>query len=392
MTAGARPGPGEPAPHTDDPHAGRRHTDGAHTDDPHADGPQAGRPHTDDPHADDPHADGPHADPRRAAGATRRTAVRESVVAGTDPGDAAEYLRGVVGARELRFGGVDAGDHRFAFRYRSTGDGSVSLRTASCSGAASGWFALGRQYVLAWTTGSAVAIDDDDGDGIALRTGIPVMLPAGRPFHASAEAGTVHSVHLDADFLEAVAVVDSDAAPAPLRFPVEAPADRLALLQEVLREVARPLLDVSVADGDRAVLDVRLAEAVLEVFGPVPGTGEHEAPLGTVARAKAYIEAHFDRPLTATVIAAAADVSVRTLQESFQRHEGTTPMNHLRDLRLEKARIGLQLADHRETSVAEVAQACGFRHMGRFSGAYVAAYGEYPGDTLRGQRFTGVGQ
>ncbi len=61
-------------------------------------------------------------------------------------------------------------------------------------------------------------------------------------------------------------------------------------------------------------------------------------------------------------------------------------MAYLRDLRLEKARLGLQLADPRETSVAMVAHSCGFRHMGRFSGSYRDAYGEYPGDTLRGRR------
>lgn len=328
-----------------------------------------------------------------AAGASataRRTAVRESVVSGTEPGDAAEYLRGIAGARELRFGAVGTAPGTFAFRYRSTGDGSVSLRTASCSTAASGWFTLGRQYVLAWTTGSAVIVDDDQGEGTVLPTGVPVMLPAGRPFHASAEAGTVHLVHFDADFLEAVAVADRESAPAPLHFPVTVGPERIALLQAVLREVARPLLDVSVTDGDRAVLDLRLAEAALETFRPF--ADDAHAPVGAVARAKAFIEAHFDRPLTATSIAAAAEVSVRTLQESFQRHEGTTPMNHLRDLRLEKARIGLQLADPRETSVAAVAQACGFRHMGRFSGAYVAAYGEYPGDTLREQRLADVGR
>ncbi len=324
--------------------------------------------------------------------APRRTAVRESVVSGTDPGDAAEYLRGAVGARELRFGGAGSDPGGFAFRYRSTGDGVVSLRTASCSAASSGWFLPGRQYVVAWTAGSAVVVDDDEGAGVVLRPGVPVMLPAGRPFHASAEAGTVHLVHFDAAFLESVAVVDSTVPPAPLRFPVEVGPERVALLQTVLREVARPLLDVSVTDGDRAVLDLRLAEATLETFGPDPGDAATAVPAGTVGRAKAFIEAHFDRPLTATVIAAAADVSVRTLQESFQRHEGTTPMNHLRDLRLEKARLSLQLADPRETSVATVAQACGFRHMGRFSGAYVATYGEYPGDTLRGQRFVDVGR
>jgi transcriptional regulator GlxA family with amidase domain len=134
------------------------------------------------------------------------------------------------------------------------------------------------------------------------------------------------------------------------------------------------------------VLDLRLAEAVLEAFRPDPESGVADVPVATLERAKAYMYAHFARPLSASDIAAAAETSVRTLQETFQRQEASTPTAFLRDLRLDKARIALQLADARETTVAAVASSCGFRHMGRFAGGYAARYGEHPGETLRGQR------
>ncbi|MCT9622871.1 helix-turn-helix domain-containing protein [Curtobacterium sp. C2H10] len=324
-----------------------------------------------------PAADRPPAESSTAE--VRRTSVREVLQSGTDPDEALEFYRGVYDGHDMAFAPSSSS---FGFRYRATGDGRLSLRTSSVSAARSGFLAPERQYLLAWSVEGGIVVDDD----VLLRAGVPVMYPAGRPFHVSAPAGTKHLVHFDADFLEAVAVVGTDAAPVPLAFPVTVSAERLAPLQAVLREVARPLLDVAVVDADRAALDLRLAEAVLGAFRSDADRRGTAAPAGTVERAKAFMYAHFDRTIAATDIAAAAEVSVRTLQEGFQRREGSTPMAYLRDLRLEKARLGLQLADPRETSVATVAHSCGFRHMGRFSGSYFSMYGEYPGDTLRGRR------
>ena len=312
-----------------------------------------------------------------------RTHVGEIVRSGSDPAEALEFYREVYDGRDMAFAPSTT---PFGFRYRATGDGRVSLRTSSVSAHRRGVLAPDRQYVLAWSVEGGIVIDDDREDAVTLRPGVPVMYPAGRPFHASAPPGTQHLVHFDADFLEAVAVVGTDLSPTPLAFRVTVGPERLAPLLSVLREVAPTMLDPSVVDGDRAALDLRLAEATIDAFRMVDETVAHSGPAGTVDRAKEFMYAHFARPLAATDIAAAGGVSVRTLQESFQRHEGSTPTAFLRDLRLEKARLGLQLADARETSVAAVAHACGFRHMGRFSGAYYATYGEYPGDTLRSRR------
>lgn len=314
----------------------------------------------------------------------RRTSVREVLHTGTDVDDARAFVEQAYGGRDLVF--TPDEDTPFTYRYRSTGDGRVSLRTSSVSTAWTGVLAPDRQYVLAWSVEGGVVIDPAREDGVTLRPGVPVMCPAGRPFSVAAPAGTLHTVHFDADFLEAVAVVGTAEAPVPLAFPSAAASTRLAPLQRVLRDVAQPMLDVEVVDGPRAVLDLRIAEAVVEAFRPDPGGGLPDVPVAALERAKAYLYTHFARPLTAAEIAAAADVSVRTLQETFQREQGTTPSAFLQDLRLEKARLALQLADARETSVAAVAQSCGFRHMGRFSGAYAERYREHPGETLRGQR------
>lgn len=316
----------------------------------------------------------------------RRTSVRRVVHSGTEPAEARTVHEDVYDGRELWC--RPDGDAPFTYRYRSTGDGLVSLRTSSVSAPHGGVLAPGRQYLLAWSVEGGVVLDPDREDGVTLRAGVPVMCPAGRPFSVAAPPGTVHLVHFDADFLEAVAVVGVAAAPVPLAFPVAVPSTRLVPLQRTLRDLAAPMLDVDVVDGPRAALDLRLAEAVLEAFRPDHDGGVPEAPVAVLERAKAYMYAHFARPLSASEIAVGAETSVRTLQETFQRQEASTPTGFLRDLRLDKARIALQLADVRETSVAAVASSCGFRHMGRFSGAYSARYGEHPGETLRGQRRT----
>lgn len=311
--------------------------------------------------------------------------VDQSVRRGSDPEEALAFYQHVYDGRDFVF---TPGPVPFGFRYRTTGDDRVSLRTSSVAALRTGVLAPERQYVLAWSVEGGIVLDDDHEDAVVLRPGIPVMYPSARPFHASAPPGTQHLVHFDADFLEAVAAVGTDAPPTPLSFPVEVTPERFGPLVDVIRQFAPTMLDPHVVDRDRSVLDVRLAEATIAAFRTGEDGTDRTTPQSTVERAKAFMSAHFDRPTSATEIAAAADVSVRTLQEAFQRYEGTTPTAWLRDLRLEKARLSLQLADIRATSVGAVAHSCGFRHMGRFSGAYLARYGEYPTDTLRGQRWS----
>ena len=92
------------------------------------------------------------------------------------------------------------------------------------------------------------------------------------------------------------------------------------------------------------------------------------------------------RPLTASALAAEAHVSVRTLQESFRRHVGISPMAYLRKVRLRRAREDLRAADPSITTVAAIAHRWGFTHLGRFAAVYQTAFGEPPTATLRARR------
>jgi transcriptional regulator GlxA family with amidase domain len=102
-----------------------------------------------------------------------------------------------------------------------------------------------------------------------------------------------------------------------------------------------------------------------------------------VKRAEAYIEAHLDEPVTIGTLAAVAGVSARSLQAGFQQFRDTTPMAHVRALRLQRAHDELLAADPQRTSVTDVAMQWGFVHLGKFAGAYKRRFGESPSETLR---------
>lgn len=101
-----------------------------------------------------------------------------------------------------------------------------------------------------------------------------------------------------------------------------------------------------------------------------------------VKRAEAYIEAHLDEPISIVDLAAAAGVSPRSLQTGFQQFRGTTPMAHMRSLRLKRVHDELLAADPQRASVTDVAMRWGFVHLGKFAVAYREHFGESPRETL----------
>lgn len=109
---------------------------------------------------------------------------------------------------------------------------------------------------------------------------------------------------------------------------------------------------------------------------------------GFVIRAEEYMESHAHEPLTVAAIAAQVGVSLRSLYAGFQRYRGRSPMEHLRNLRLERACAELNhaAAAHDEASVTQVALRWGFGHLGQFAANYKARFGELPSQTLRRAR------
>jgi AraC-like DNA-binding protein len=104
---------------------------------------------------------------------------------------------------------------------------------------------------------------------------------------------------------------------------------------------------------------------------------------GFVRRAEAWMAEHAHEPLSAACVAAAVGVSLRSLYAGFRRHRGSSPMAHLRALRLERVRAELLQSTDRADGVTATALRWGFGHLGQFSADYRDRFGELPSHTLR---------
>jgi AraC-like DNA-binding protein len=134
---------------------------------------------------------------------------------------------------------------------------------------------------------------------------------------------------------------------------------------------------LSQALGPNALSEMPMDPALLNAHG----SGQGIAP-AFVRRAEAFMRAHSADMLQLQEIAVAAGVPSRTLRDGFQQFRGTSPMQFVRDLRMSQARETLLRAGP-DVRVSDVALACGFLHLGRFSLAYAKAFGESPSATLR---------
>ncbi|OXI67624.1 AraC family transcriptional regulator [Burkholderia sp. AU28863] len=94
-----------------------------------------------------------------------------------------------------------------------------------------------------------------------------------------------------------------------------------------------------------------------------------------------FIHARLCAPISLEDLARAAGVSFRTLNVLCRRYHGATPMELLRNIRLDAARA--QLLTDPMASITDTALTFGFGHLGRFSGYYFARFNELPRDTQR---------
>lgn len=125
----------------------------------------------------------------------------------------------------------------------------------------------------------------------------------------------------------------------------------------------------------------------LIVDGLLLSSGDCPPPRGASSRsveaATRFITRHLADPITVTDIARASYLSVRALQEGFRRELGLTPMEYLRNGRLDAIRRELARADDATLTVGEAASRWGITHLGRFAAAYRDRFGESPSETLR---------
>ncbi len=164
-----------------------------------------------------------------------------------------------------------------------------------------------------------------------------------------------------------------------------------ARLRRAIDHFDTAVLNDPVAAGSPLILGNAaryVAAHVLSAFrtsaaAEVPGDSRDAHP-AALSRAIEFIEDNAGDDITPAQIAAAAHVSIRSLQLAFRRHLDTTPMAFLREVRMTRTHRDLHAGTvSGGDSVAEIAGRWGFSHHGHFGQAYRRAYGETPGATLR---------
>lgn len=159
----------------------------------------------------------------------------------------------------------------------------------------------------------------------------------------------------------------------------------------------RQLVDVAVADADAEGLTMHsfLREQLEDlILTGLLMTHRHNytdhltkefqpAAPRAIREAIALFEQTPERTPTLTELAAAAGVSIRSLQIGFREHIGMSPTEYLRDLRLQRVRETLRTTSPDQASIADIAYTWGFNHLGRFAQLYRKRFGELPSQTQR---------
>lgn len=102
-----------------------------------------------------------------------------------------------------------------------------------------------------------------------------------------------------------------------------------------------------------------------------------------VEKAKAYMTANFDRPVSMVELCRATAVSQRTLQYCFESVFNTNPVNYLKLMRLNGVRRSLKTNRSGNASVQTAAEEWGFWHLSRMAKEYKELFGELPSETLK---------
>jgi AraC-like DNA-binding protein len=146
-------------------------------------------------------------------------------------------------------------------------------------------------------------------------------------------------------------------------------------------DLSHPLVADRVASG---LVSILLTSMPHNKSRAIAAAADRPAAPFFVRRVEQFIDEHARDAIGLPNLIGVAGVSTRALQMGFRRCRDMTPMAYLRAMRLELARADLAHAGRQGgASVAAVANACGFGHLGRFARDYQTRFGELPSETLQ---------
>jgi AraC-like DNA-binding protein len=105
-----------------------------------------------------------------------------------------------------------------------------------------------------------------------------------------------------------------------------------------------------------------------------------------ILRVEDYIHAHLYERIVLDDLSAVAGVSSRALQLAFRKFRGVTPMEYIRNYRLDCVRR-LLTTRKIDKSITQIALDSGFIHLSKFAYYYKKRFGELPSETFANRRF-----
>jgi AraC-like DNA-binding protein len=303
-------------------------------------------------------------------------------VTGTDLDDAATFISDLYGA-DLR---AEAAAVPFVFRYAALGDETLSLHTARFAGHVEGDLPPSDTVIVQWLQSGSSWLDTDGGV-LSMEPGVPVPLLPDRTFAFEMHDYEQRLVHLSREVVERVAAEQGADVSAGLRFDHTTPPSEQSVRtwHNTVALVSHTLRDGSPARLLHAEMARLAAASLLEMYPQQRPRVVQPVPAARSAHVRAaveYVHENARTPITTSTLARHVDISLRALQEAFQRDLQTTPNAYIRQVRLERTRQELLVSDPGSTSVRDVAAAWGFAHLGRFTQQYTAVFGETPKTTL----------
>lgn len=267
--------------------------------------------------------------------------------------------------------------------YETGGDAELSIRRIGTHGHRSGTIGPRPDHVVFWLADGRARLTADDGSCWDVGAERPMMLSASVAYGFDTDATAMTLLHLSPALLGGVGGDggggDRDGAddpPTEFRQP-DAADPRIEPLRALLRDVTGRVLDPALPADERAALNRRIATVVLSTFAPSRSDVEHR-----MRRAIRFVHDEAGRPLSVADIAASCGLTERGVQALFRRRLAVTPMQYLREVRLDRVHLELGRSRSGALLVSDVARRWQFTHLGRFAAHYRARFGEQPHETI----------
>jgi AraC-like DNA-binding protein len=249
------------------------------------------------------------------------------------------------------------------------------------------------KVVTAWVTHGTLSGHCDDIAGGATPGDITMVAQPDLPSYSQSEDLRQIVVLLDPSFVAGVAAgMPACRAPLPIRFtgftPVDAAARRrwqatVSYVKAVVLAddtLASPLV---LGTAGRLLAAITLSTFPNTAIAEATAHDRNDHQPVLLRRAIEFMEANAGTDIGLGDIAETVCLTPRAVQYMFRRHLDTTPLGHLRRIRLHYAHHELLAADRRYDTVTKIAARWGFMHTSRFAVFYRQTYGRSPHVTLR---------